>query len=104
MASTELTIDEESVDGVSKLILKGRITSFSASILQYKLDDVLASGQTNIVINMMQVGFLSSAGIRVLLMYFKKAKEMSGSLHIENPSENVVNVLGMTALDEMLLN
>ena len=103
MSNDDFTIDEEIVDGVTKLFLKGRITSMNANVMQYKLNDAFAKGQTNIVVNMMQVVFLSSAGIRVLLMFFKKAQEAGGSFFVESPSENVANVLGMTALDEMLL-
>ena len=103
MSSDDFTITEEVGDGVYKLFLKGRVTSMNANVFQYKLDDEFAKGHTNIVVNMMQVVFLSSAGIRVLLMYFKKAKELGGTFFIEHPSENVANVLGMTALDDMLL-
>ena len=103
MSNEDFTIDEEISGEVSKFFLKGRITSMNANVLQYKLNDAITKGQTNIVVNMMQVVFLSSAGIRVLLMFYKKAKEAGGSFYIESPSENVENVLGMTALDEMLL-
>ena len=103
MSNEEFTISEERNDEVIKLFLKGRITSMNANVLQYKLNDELTKGQKNIIVNMMQVVFLSSAGIRVLLMYYKKFKDAGGSFYIENPSENVENVLGMTALDEMLL-
>ena len=103
MNKDEFTIDEETQGEVSKYFLKGRITSMNANVLQYKLNEAFGKGQTSIVVNMMQVVFLSSAGIRVLLMFYKQAKEAGGSFYIENPSENVANVLGMTALDEMLL-
>ena len=103
MSNNEFTIDEEVVDGVNKLVLKGRITSFSANVLQHKLEEVVKAGEPDVVVNMTQIEFLSSAGIRVLLMFYKKAKEIGSGFHIENPSENVVNVLGLTALDEMLL-
>ena len=103
MSNEDFTIEEEITEETSKYFLKGRITSMNANVLQYKLNDAITKGQTNIVVNMMQVVFLSSAGIRVLLMFYKKAKEAGGSFLIESPSENVENVLGMTALDEMLL-
>ena len=103
MSTDDFTIDEETADGASKFFLKGRITSMNANVLQYRLNEAFEKGRTNIVVNMMQVVFLSSAGIRVLLMFYKMAKEAGGSFFVDSPSENVANVLGMTALDEMLL-
>ena len=103
MADNEFDMTEESGDGFSKFFVKGRITSISANVLQHNLGEAFSKGKTKVIVNMMQVNFLSSAGIRVLLMFYKKAKAEGGSFHIEEPSENVINVLGMTALDEMLL-
>ena len=104
MAFEDFDISEELDGGVCKLHLKGRITSMNANVLQHKLSEIENSGVKKVVLNMMQVAFLSSAGIRVILMFYKKAKESGGSFHIDSPSENVVNVLGMTALDDMLLS
>jgi len=103
MSTNDFSISEEVVDNESRFFLKGRITSMSANVLQHNLDEAIRKGRTKIVVNMMEISFLSSAGIRILLMFFKKAKGTGGSFHIEEPSENVINVLGMTALDEMLL-
>ena len=103
MQYDDITMTEEIVDDISKFFVKGRITSINANVIQHNLTEAFNAGRTKIIVNMMQVAFLSSAGIRVLLMFFKKAKESGGSFHIESPSENVINVLGMTALDEMLL-
>ena len=103
MSNDDFTIDEERQEEVSRFFLKGRITSMNANVLEYKLNEAFTKGHTNIIVNMMQVVFLSSAGIRVLLMFYKKAKGAGGSFQIESPSENVANVIGMTALDEMLL-
>ena len=103
MAENDLTITEEEMGDATKLFAKGRVNSFSANVLQFKLNEAFSKGKKSIIVNMMEVAFLSSAGIRVLLLFYKKAKEAGSGFYIESPSENVINVLGMTALDEMLL-
>ena len=103
MKNDDFSITEEKAGDVSKFIIAGRITSLSANVIQHKLNEAFRAGQKNMVLNMMQVAFLSSAGIRVLLIFYRRAKEAGGSFYIESPSDNVINVLGMTALDEMLL-
>ena len=107
MTDTNLSITENTEDksdnATSKLFLKGRITSSDTDILKRKLDEVLKAGCERIVLNMQDISFLASGGIRVLLMYYKIASSRGSSFYIEKPSENVKNVLGMVALDEMLL-
>ena len=95
--------EEETAEGV-KFILKGRVNSGSAGELQDKLQKALNEGKINIVLNMLFVEFLNSAGIRVILKTYQDANRAGGKLEIEKPSQNVRNVLGMTALDEMLIN
>ena len=86
-----------------KFILKGHVNSVSADYLEEKLEEAFNSGEINIVLNMLRVDYLSSAGIKVILKAYKDAAKSGGRLGIEGPSENVRNVLGMTALDRLLI-
>ena len=93
---------EEIEDGI-KIIAKGHINALNSTRLQYDLDEAVGKGFNNIILNMAQVDFLSSSGIRVILKTFKTMERSGGKFRIERPSENVRNVLGITALDGMLL-
>ena len=99
----DITITKEQSENVTRFILKGRVNINNSTTLQFELDEAIKKGEKNIVLNMSQIYFLSSAGIRVILKTHKKAYELGGSFGIEDPSENVRNVIGMTALDEMLV-
>ena len=104
MADSKFSICEDrSGNKTIKLILNGSASSSNADILHHKLDDILKSGYKSIIINMKDVSFLASGGIRVLLMFYKISMGRGISFYIEDPSENVKNVLGMAALDEMML-
>jgi len=83
--------------------MKGQVSAREASHMEHKLMRAIEAGGRRIIINMCFVNIFSSAGIRVVLAMYKKLKELGGTLQIENPSENVRNVIGMTALDELLL-
>ncbi|MDR0448022.1 MAG: STAS domain-containing protein [Treponema sp.] len=103
MKDEAFTVTEEKNPGASKFIVKGRVNVDTADVLLFKLENALKDGQINIILNMAQVEYLSSIGIRVLLKMYKQALEIGGKFNIERPSENVKNVLGMSALDEMLV-
>ena len=89
-------------DGL-RFIIKGRVDSVYAMPIQNTLDEAINGGVKKIILNMSQVKFLSSAGIRMILLTHRTLTKAGGSLGIERPSENVKNVLGMAALDELLI-
>ena len=104
MVNNSLSITEEMSDNKTiKLIIKGPISSSNAEILQRRLDKELKANWKRIIINMQDVSILASGGIRVLLMYYKISSGRNISFYLEKPSESVRNVIGMVALDEMLL-
>jgi len=94
----------ENIEGdVCNIYAKGRIDSNSADILREKLENVLKGEYKSIIINMSQIKYLSSIGIRVILNIYKQAKEADKKFNIARPSNFVKNVLGMVALKEMLV-
>jgi anti-anti-sigma factor len=102
MENEELEITEDISPKVTKFILKGPVNAANADILLARLETALEREQKKIVVNMHQVRYLSSIGIRVILKIYKQAAETGGKFNIETPSENVKNVLGMVALNELL--
>jgi len=103
MAENILEITQNLVDGIYKISVKGRVDSNSANELLLNLEKALSDGNKNIILNMTEVDYLSSIGIRVILKIYKQATEEGGSLKIEHPSEIVKKVLGMVALKELLV-
>ncbi|WP_461246657.1 STAS domain-containing protein [Treponema sp. R6D11] len=103
MTDENLEITQNIKDGVCKISVKGRIDSNSADLFLEKLETAIEEGQKNIILSMFHVQYLSSIGIRIILKIYKKLSEEGGSFKIEHPSEIVKNVLGMVALQEMLI-
>ena len=86
-----------------RFFIKGRVTAANADTLQRMFNDRFADWRGDIVVNMRHVQFLGSGGIRVLLIFHRWAENRGSRFLIERPSESVRNVLGMTALDKLLL-
>ena len=99
-----LVITEEKAGGICRFILKGRIDSSNSDKLQFTLDNAVKEGEAAITLNMTQVDYLSSMGIRVILKIYKQMSETKGKFNIERPSRIVKNLLGMVALKEMLID
>ncbi|MCL2066712.1 MAG: STAS domain-containing protein [Treponema sp.] len=86
-----------------KITIAGRIYSSNADLLEMHLGKTLGEKQFNIVLNMSQVEYISSIGIRVILKTFLDARKAGGKLEIEMPSAEVRKVLKIAALDQMLI-
>ena len=99
-----LVITEEKTGGVCRFVVKGRVDSNNSDALQSKLENAIREGQTAIILNMTQVEYLSSMGIRVILKIYKQISETGGKFNVERPSRIVKNLLGMVALKEMMID
>ena len=96
-------VETKRIGSTCHFTLTGRVHAKEASYMEHTLENAIRSGSERIIINMCLVYVFTSAAIRVILATYKKLKGRGGTLKIENPSENVQNVIGMVALDELLL-
>ena len=104
MKKEEFFINKDRIQGgITRFTIKGRVNSVNAPMLKQRLEEAINNEEIDILLNMAQVEYLSSIGISVILNTYKLAEETGGKLRIERPSENVKNVLGITALDKMLM-
>jgi anti-sigma B factor antagonist len=78
--------------------VNGRVDSNTAPELQEKLA-TLVKAQPRLVVNLRDVPFLSSAGLRVLLTEMQAAKRAGGDLRLSEVSDQVARVLELTAFD-----
>jgi anti-anti-sigma factor len=84
------------------LLLAGRLDAYWSAILAEQLERIIHDGQYEIQLDTEGITYISSAGIRVLLNYFKKLKEIQGSLAVIHPSDQMRSVLGMSGLNMLL--
>jgi len=75
-----MKIGEERRDGALIVAPSGRVDSVSSSELERALVGHLGAGESRVVVDLAQVEYISSAGLRVLLMTAKKLKDADGRL------------------------
>lgn len=79
--------------------VRGRIDSSNAPEMQEKLNGLLNRGRYNLVLNLKDVPFLSSAGLRALLSTLQACKKHGGDVRLSEVSEQVDRVLELTSFD-----
>ena len=81
--------------------LEGRIDTLTAPQLETELAPLL-DGVTELVIDIAQVAYISSAGLRVMLSTHKKMLAAGGSLTISNAVPAVREVFDITGFSDIL--
>lgn len=84
------------------LHLSGRLDANWCNTVQDALAAAVRDGQHRLYLNMAQVSYLSSAGIRVLLTFYKQLGAINGLFGVVNPSDMVRSVLELSGLQRLI--
>jgi anti-sigma B factor antagonist len=94
-----LDIELRSLGQVKVIKLRGRLNlGDSVDRLRETLDDLIANGDTRILLELSEVPWIDSSGIGLLVKALTSAKQRGGSMKLLNPSKFTVQTLKMIAL------
>ena len=99
-----MQITQHSSAGSLELRLTGRIDATWAEHLSTSIENAVRSGRHRVVLNFAGVEYISSLGIRVIVVQYKLLKSVKGSLGISHPNESCRNVLTTVGLSELLVS
>src|SRR5437762_14226336 len=86
-----------------ELQLKGRLDANWAEHVGKAIEAAVRAGQHQIDLEFAQVDYISSAGIRVLLKYYKQLQTARGVLRVVRPTQSVLAVLRLSGIADMLV-
>lgn len=98
-----MDINTKRTNDILQISVKGRLDTFGALELGDAFNSVIKKNDTHIIVDMNDVYYLSSAGIRILLQLNKKLKKRGGDLHLCHVNQYPSEVLEMTGLDNVFL-
>lgn len=78
----------------------GRLDTLTSPQLEAKLEPEL-DGIKELIIDLKELEYISSAGLRVLLGA-AKAMEDHGGMKVRNPNEKIMDVFSLTGFDDFL--
>ena len=87
----------------TELLIEGRLDGYWAEHLETGLADAVRGGHHRLRLDLSAVPFLSSAGIAVLVKFYKRLNAIHGALVVTAASPQVRTVLDMTRLTAMLV-
>jgi anti-sigma B factor antagonist len=96
----ELTT-EKLANGVTKVNLSGRLDIIGAQQIDLQFS-VVSGSQLKVIVDLEQVSFLASMGIRTILIGAKAVKAKGGRMVLLKPTPDVEKVLTTTAIDTLI--
>ena len=84
-----------------ELVLSGRLDTTTAPQLEEVVNKGLA-GRDKLVFNLKDLEYISSAGLRALLIGQKTAQSKGGQMKLINVSESFMSVLKLSGFDSII--
>ena len=99
-----MEVRQQEHDAALELIVSGRLDSYWADHLAVHLRDVIQRGHHDLILNLSETAYLSSAGIRVFIKFYKQLRGINGSFVVHEPSPEVSKILEISGLTELLIH
>lgn len=96
-----MTISETRKDSMVQLDIEGRIDTNTSPELQKRILQAFQKGST-VILNLEQVDYISSSGLRALLIGQKTASSKGGAMKLVHVRDSVKKVFTMTGFSKML--
>lgn len=93
-----MEISTEELKQVSVMAVSGRVDSATAPELENSLKKLVEAEKTQIVLDLKNVEYMSSAGLRAMVSTLKAVKRVNGDLRLASPSPRVEEVLRLAGL------
>ena len=84
------------------ITLTGELDPHTAPMLSDELETLRAEGVGSVVLELTELGFVDSSGLRVLIAADRDLRDRGGRLVLRSPSETVHRLLEITGLGDHL--
>ena len=97
----ELTVTSRQEGARTVISVSGEIDVYTAPSLRERLNELVASGHYDLVVDMEGVEFLDSTGLGVLVGGLKRVRAHEGSLRLVCTQERILKIFRITGLTKV---
>lgn len=97
-----MEITESKRNGVVIFALRGRLDASNADTAEHKLVALIDGGETRVVVDCTQLDYISSAGLRVLLVAAKRLNARHGTIAIAALKDEIREVFDIAGFASIL--
>ena len=89
-------------NGIREIKLTGRLDIIGTGEVETKFAGYCSGEKVHVVVDVTEVDFLASIGIRLLVLTAKTVANHKGKMVILNPNPNVLNVLDLAGIPSII--
>src|SRR5215470_7830301 len=93
-----MEITESEREGIVILALKGRLTAGESVSVREKVNQLVAAGRFNIVLDLRHCDYIDSTGLGSLVICYTTLKKAGGALKLVNLNKRNIELLVLTKL------
>ena len=97
-----MEVSEKRQDGVCILSLAGRLDANASAGFQEKVSQIIEDGTNNLVLVCENLDYISSAGLRVVLIAIKQVKQTEGKIVLCSLQQYIREVFEVAKFDAFL--
>ena len=97
----ELTVTSRQEGARTVIAVTGEIDVYTAPSLRERLNELVASGNYDLIVDMEGVEFLDSTGLGVLVGGLKRVRAHDGSLDLVCTQERILKIFRITGLTKV---
>ena len=97
----EIMTVETLADGITKVNLAGRLDLLAAQKIDMQFN-IVAGSKRKVIVDLEQVSFLASIGIRTIVIGAKTIKSKGGHMVLLKPTPDVEKVLTVSGIDTII--
>lgn len=97
-----MIINEKEVQGLTVVTLNGRLDAETSGDLAMKFASLIELKKFDLIVDMTELEYISSAGLRVILEVTKKTRINGGNTYLTNVQDYVNKVLDISGLSSFL--
>ena len=98
----DMNIIHTQIDNIDILNLSGRVDATTSPDFESQLLDLARATKSGVVLDFNDVEYVSSAGLRVLLVGVRRLHGLGRAFVVARPSDNVKEVITMTGFHKLL--
>ncbi|PKN65709.1 MAG: anti-anti-sigma factor [Deltaproteobacteria bacterium HGW-Deltaproteobacteria-15] len=88
--------------GAVVVLLNGKLDAGSSPELEKEIDKLLTEGEKHLILDLAELGYISSAGLRVILAGSKKLKNNQGTLYVSSLGSMVREVFEVSGFSSII--
>jgi anti-sigma B factor antagonist len=86
---------------IKVIVIEGKLNTGASPDAEAFINDLIDDGATKVLLNLEELDFISSTGLRVILATGKKLTELGGKLVLCSPNHTVSDVFRMSGFNQM---